>query len=658
MAINIFTTSFNCHFVYKASKIAIIFVIFLVQGCKRHSILEQSLCLAGENRKELELVLDEYTNLGDSLKYLAACFLIENMQNKFSYINPYLEHTKNALISMRDDNNNIPDRVIDLANSFPSETLIKKYDLQSINADYLIKHINLCFDNWRERPWNKNISFENFCEYLLPYRIGNEPLEDWLEVYAAKYGPLLDSLYTGSDVIEAANLLNMHIGATEKIAFNADIKYCNPGPLFYLDCKSGSCLDLRDLSLYILRSVGIPAVADFYRCSPSNNSWMHTWVMIRDTTGKDVPFRGPGLKVSRELDIEYDKGKIYRTYYGKQNISPKVINNIEIPAFFRSPYIKDVTMNYMEKNEIELEVIQKENEYVYLGVHTDWRTKPIAIAKVTKGKAIFENVEKNLIYQLLSAKGEEVFPAGYPVLFGEDSVHVFQPDTNRMQQIVLHRKFFLAKWLYNYMNYMICGELDGSLDPLFSKKSFFFQVQDSIRDIIVKSFPIDTMQNTRYVRFKSSHNRRIDLSEVSFYTTKGKIPFKKIKLTGGESLGVYKNGALENICDDNPLTYYASADTSATVVFDLGSSVTLSRIDIMPRTDDNFIRIGDLYELYYHAGIDGWKSLGRQVADKYFLEYKEVPGNALLWLQNHTRGQEEQVFFMKGGKQVFTADCK
>lgn len=42
--------------------------------------LETVLQVAGENRKELEKVLHYYRiNLADSLKYKAACFLIENI---------------------------------------------------------------------------------------------------------------------------------------------------------------------------------------------------------------------------------------------------------------------------------------------------------------------------------------------------------------------------------------------------------------------------------------------------------------------------------------------------------------------------------------------------------------------------------------------------
>ena len=57
--------------------------------------------------------------------------------------------------------------------------LPKIYDAHIITAEYLIDNIDRAFDNWQKRPWNRSLSFEDFCEYLLPYRIGDEPLEEW-----------------------------------------------------------------------------------------------------------------------------------------------------------------------------------------------------------------------------------------------------------------------------------------------------------------------------------------------------------------------------------------------------------------------------------------------------------------------------------------------
>ncbi|MFR3187668.1 MAG: hypothetical protein ACLTOV_06615 [Phocaeicola sp.] len=53
-------------------------VLFLVSSCSpRNDRLEFALASAGTNKEELVKVLRHYE--GDSLKYRAACFLIENM---------------------------------------------------------------------------------------------------------------------------------------------------------------------------------------------------------------------------------------------------------------------------------------------------------------------------------------------------------------------------------------------------------------------------------------------------------------------------------------------------------------------------------------------------------------------------------------------------
>ena len=72
--------------------------------------------------------------------------------------------------------------------------------------------------------------------------------------------------------------------------------------------------------------------------------------------------------------------------------------------------------------------------------------------------------------------------------------------------------------------------------------------------------------------------------------------------------------------------------------------------------DDNFVRIGDVYELFYHGGKDGWISLGQKKATDTFLVYDNMPRGALFYLHDITRGKEEQVFRIENGKQVFISN--
>lgn len=53
------------------------------------------------------------------------------------------------------------------------------YDSHVITASYLIRNIDHAFGMWEKQPWGKYIKFEDFCEYILPYRVAFEPLSEW-----------------------------------------------------------------------------------------------------------------------------------------------------------------------------------------------------------------------------------------------------------------------------------------------------------------------------------------------------------------------------------------------------------------------------------------------------------------------------------------------
>ena len=58
----------------------IITLLLLAVSCTRYpSAVERTLRFAGENRVELERVLERYRESGEEEKYRAACFLIGNM---------------------------------------------------------------------------------------------------------------------------------------------------------------------------------------------------------------------------------------------------------------------------------------------------------------------------------------------------------------------------------------------------------------------------------------------------------------------------------------------------------------------------------------------------------------------------------------------------
>ena len=110
---------------------------------------------------------------------------------------------------------------------------------------------------------------------MLPYRIGDEPLEEWRELYEKKYGYLLDSIYKGSDVVEAANLVSKHLQEPVFI-YCEDFELPHIGPRYLFSHRYGSCVDAADIVTYAFRAVGIPCMED------TDARGGHVWNVVRE----------------------------------------------------------------------------------------------------------------------------------------------------------------------------------------------------------------------------------------------------------------------------------------------------------------------------------------------------------------------------------------
>lgn len=161
------------------------------------SSLEIALRAAKSNRAELEKVLHHYqNNPADSLKYKATCFLIENMPYYSYACGEQLEKYKLYYMWLKNSKGKSSQLISDSIKKVfgPIGNTVRKRDILEIDSAYLCSNIEWAFKVWKEQPWGKNISFDYFCEYILPYRIDDESLASWREMYYEKYYSLLDSL--------------------------------------------------------------------------------------------------------------------------------------------------------------------------------------------------------------------------------------------------------------------------------------------------------------------------------------------------------------------------------------------------------------------------------------------------------------------------------
>ena len=114
---------------------------------------------AGENRRELEQVLEHYKN--DSLKYRAACFLIKNMPGHYSYCgkitNTYNKQIDSIILQTQKegryhDTPYLANRIDRISKIHENTSFPIQEDIRIITADFLIQNIEQAFHLWEDAP--------------------------------------------------------------------------------------------------------------------------------------------------------------------------------------------------------------------------------------------------------------------------------------------------------------------------------------------------------------------------------------------------------------------------------------------------------------------------------------------------------------------------
>lgn len=612
--------------------------------------LEEALVFAGENRPELEKVLEHYRN--EPKKRKAAEYLIRNMPGLFSYTGPDLDSLHIALAQYV-DSAAYDTRRFGYLKQFPYDRLGRVFDSRVVTADYLIENIDYSFRAWESRPWSKHLSFDDFCEFILPYRVKDEPLSHWKKEFFERYAPVLDSLYRGSDVVAACDAMDKYLRSRYWSYFN-DFNAPHIAADVLDRLRVGNCEYYSDCMLYLMRSVGIPVATDMYICSP-DLLYSHAWSVVKDTTGQCIPYMQNILSPRRENVLNKKKGKVYR--YGFA-IRPERVEKIQAgpwPAALSDYRAKDVSADYHPTGKIRVEcpfVDAGTKTQVFLAVFSREGWVPIGESEdFRKGKAVFRDLERGLIYGTLYYRNGWLKEAGYPFRIDKETgaIRYYRPGADT-QEIRITRKYPLTAAIATYMERMDSGRFEGANRPDFRDADALHQLKGWPRQVHNEAVVETTGKKYRYVRYISSPKHPGDIAEMTYYEPGSDRPLT------GRLIGVpaYRNQpvcAQKNAVDGDPLTFYSGAERPSWIGLDLGAPHAVGKIVYAPRNDDNFIRPGDEYDLFYFSE-NGWKTLGRQRADSTVLVYR-APAGALFWLRDHTRGKEEQVFTFENGEQHF-----
>lgn len=607
------------------------FITLVSCSTPEERMLEESLDFAGANRGELERVIEHYDD--EPEKQEAAKFLIRNMPRYYSYRGWQLDTIKSKLAYLSKtpsitDMTIVADPSLEHVNT---SSLRKVYDSHVITARYLIDNIDRAFTAWRSRPWNRSLCFDDFCELILPYRIGNEPLSDWRRLYAGRYSRMLDSLYHGSDVVEACRVADGLI-AHDGCKYYSRFSVPHLEATFLFNNRIGECREECDIGTYAMRACGIPVATDSYHWSPWGT---HQWLVVRDTTGIYLQFDINNIKPSRgkRSADNRKKGKVWRNCFG-------------------APYQKDVTSNYFGHNTARVAVAGGADN-IFLGLFSPMGWFAIGSGKFNGDSVAFHDIEPNVIYAPVARRGARYEAVGHAFMLdgATKRCRVFRADTSRLVAMTLTRKMPLgAKYAARLDRAIVGARIEASADSTFRQRHVVREFTAPL-NYHVERIANSSSTRFRYLRFVAPKGVAMELADIAAYADTAcskRLPMRLVTKLSPVTMP-------QNITDGDMLTPFYAPMSVRSITFDFSRLTTLAAIDFYPRTDGNFIMPGDTYELLYHDGANGWKSLGTQIATGRTVKFSG-PSGALFWLRDLTRGREEQVFIYEHGKQVFVAD--
>ena len=341
------------------------------------SKLEEALVLSGENRCELEKVLKHYSACDDSLKLKAAEFLIENMPGHYTLRGKTIDHYR-EIIDKDSISSYYYKKILDISLSHfvsSGEDSQIQEDLRYITSDFLIRHIDLSFELLYKYSWLDMIAFDEFLEYVLPYRFENERLDLWrdsLHVYASN----MPSEKVGDYFTNSLSGLIAKFKLKESTQMNLQIRRT------LLDINSlGDCYLNAQNNLFEQRSLGIPAMIDYIPCYANRNGY-HYWC-----NEPSVLFNKNHL----ELVFDRKPGKIYRKTFLKN-----ILNTMQTCYKMVDKENPTLTIGYVSCPHPPF-VINEEGGAVDYRNTSNWADKSLYLNQLKYVNACMENAVDGIL---------------------------------------------------------------------------------------------------------------------------------------------------------------------------------------------------------------------------------------------------------------------
>jgi hypothetical protein len=415
---------------------------------------------ATPNKKELIKLIDRYQRPEDSLKLKAVWYLIRNMDDQFHLEGPAVDKYRRLYNKMdslqRQGGANAFykwDSLIKATEPIVIDQPIRVKDIDIISGQLLADNIDSAFRAWNY-PWARRLSFDEFCQYILPYKLKNELPENWRGNMMQRYAWVLKQVKDSNDVVEAADLINNDVRKWFYIS-NRFSCAADPNCSDLLKTRVGQCSEATQLVAYAMRAMGIPASLD-YTPFWANKGGRHDWNSLLCPLG-EVIFMGtesnpgfekiedPGYNGRGPTGMKRKRAKIYRYSFQKVADTINTRHSADIPDYFANHHRLDVTNRFVPVSTVtlQLDTAIPGQELAYLCVFNNKQWQPVQWGRTAQHKeVVFAAMGRDVAYLPMVYHKEEYWPAADPfILHKNGTVRTLHADVRQCYPIKIIKKY-------------------------------------------------------------------------------------------------------------------------------------------------------------------------------------------------------------------------
>ena len=363
---------------------------------------------------------------------------------------------------------------------------------------------------------------ETILEYVIPYRVANEPMNlNWRKEAEEYIMDFKDSVILDIDlpILEIANTA---------------MKYWNRKPFKWTDglphggslgvkgllIKGGNCKDFGIGATYLMRYFGIPSGIDFL-FGRENDGGAHYWPFIIDEHGdtffasQDIPY----WNSAREMDLP--ASKIYRQTFATHTLFDDMDVNLDhIHPKFKNSHILDVTSAYRDVFTVSINVplekpVKKSIAYICNAARDIWT--PVGIGILDKGKVEFKDVAASSNACIVTVMEEgEMKPLTRPFVLKESGEITFFNPTVKSIEAHIYCKYPLSTQNGDVVDRMIGGRIEASNRRDFKYAETLYTVKYSPKRKINR-VSVNPHKAFRYVRYVGADSTYCNIGELELF---------------------------------------------------------------------------------------------------------------------------------------------